>query len=106
MSAEPGRKAPYSDDIRWRIVWQRTALELPFSQVAQNLNISVGTAFNIFKLFQSTGGISPTRPNRQEMKVLSDREELLVLGFILENPALYLNEVQQKLFDTTGTLLK
>ena len=39
------------------------------------------------------------------MKVLSDREELLVLGFILENPALYLNEVQQKLFDATGILI-
>jgi len=24
-SAEPGRKAPYSNDLHWRVVWQRRA---------------------------------------------------------------------------------
>ena len=28
MSAEPGRKAPYSNDIRWHVVWQRIGMEL------------------------------------------------------------------------------
>ena len=52
MSAEPGRKAPYSDDTRWRVVWQRAGMQLSFRQVAKNLNISVGTVYNIFKVFE------------------------------------------------------
>ena len=35
MSAEPGRKAPYSADLRWRVVWQR--IELTFREIANNL---------------------------------------------------------------------
>ena len=38
-SAEPGRKAAYSSDLRWRIIWQRFGMELCFRKVAENLNI-------------------------------------------------------------------
>ena len=64
MSAEPGRKAPYSKDIRWRVVWQKTAMELSFRQVSRNLNISIGTAYNIFRLFERSGSVSPTKPDK------------------------------------------
>ena len=30
LSAEPGRKAPYSNDLRWHIVWQKAGMELSF----------------------------------------------------------------------------
>ena len=39
FSAEPGRKKAYSEDIRWRIVWQKIALNCSFRDMAQNLNI-------------------------------------------------------------------
>ena len=38
FSAEPGRKAPYSTDLRWRVVWQRAGMQLPFRDIARNLN--------------------------------------------------------------------
>ena len=44
-------------DLRWRIVCQTIALDLKFQKIAQKLNISVGTAHNIFKLFQATGKV-------------------------------------------------
>ncbi len=53
-SAEPMRRAPYSLDLRWRIVWQRLALDLKYQQISKNLCISVGTVHNIFKLFEDT----------------------------------------------------
>ena len=53
MSAEP--KAPYSDDLRWRVVWQRIGMGLRYREIANCLNIAVGTAHNIFKLFERTG---------------------------------------------------
>ena len=49
MSAEPGRKAPYSKDIVWRVVRQRIAMELPFRKMVRNLNLSLDTVHNIYK---------------------------------------------------------
>ncbi len=43
MSCEP---APYSVDLRHRIIWQRFGMELRFRSTAMNLNISIGTAYN------------------------------------------------------------
>ena len=54
MSAEPGRKAPYSNDIRWCVVWQRIGIE----PITNNLCISLGTVHNHFKRFQETGDVS------------------------------------------------
>ena len=33
MSAEPGRKTAYSNDLRWRIVYQRIAMNLPLVKI-------------------------------------------------------------------------
>ena len=54
-SAEPGRKAPYSVDLRWRIVWQRIGMDFEFRKIANNLNVSLGTVHNIYKQFSLTG---------------------------------------------------
>ena len=43
-SAEPGRKAAYSVDLRWRVVWQRIVPGNSFRQIADNLNIAHSTA--------------------------------------------------------------
>ena len=42
-SAEPGKKVAYTDDLRWRVVWQRLAKEKPFRDIAESLNIGLGT---------------------------------------------------------------
>ena len=34
LSAEPGGKTAYSDDLRWRIVWQKIAQEKPYRDIA------------------------------------------------------------------------
>ena len=38
MSAEPGRKRAYSDDIKWRVVYQRIGMQKSFSRIAASLN--------------------------------------------------------------------
>ena len=80
-SAEPCRRGPYSADLRWRVVWQRIALDLRFEDIARNLNIAVGTAYNIFKLFQDTGEVDHKKPPKREHK-LDSHHELYILGFI------------------------
>ena len=47
VSAEPGRKTPYSVDLRWRIVWQRIGMNFEFRKIACNLSVSLGTVYNI-----------------------------------------------------------
>ena len=54
MSAEPERCAPYSSDLRWRIVWQCRGMERSLRTIAESLNISLGTAFNVFNRLNSS----------------------------------------------------
>ena len=57
-SAEPGRKAAYSPDIRWRVIWQCLGMGLSFRDIADHLNIATSTAFAAFKRFEETGEVS------------------------------------------------
>ena len=102
LSAEPGRKAPYSTDLRWRIVWQRAGMQLPFRAIARNLNISVGTAYNIFRRFEETGDISPKKVDYSERRRLDTREELLILGILWHDCTKYLSEICQSVLTVVG----
>ena len=102
MSAEPGRKAPYSSDLRWRVVWQRIGMELTFREIANNLSLSLGTVHNHFKRFQLTGEVTPTVCNRDSTRMLSEHDELIIVGLLLDDPSMYLSEVCQKISMFTG----
>ena len=103
MSAEPGRKAPYSKDIAWRVVWQRIAMELPFRKIAKNLNLSLGTVHNMYKRFEQTGDVQRNKPLRREyLRALNGQQELLLISLILENPSLYLSEMCKAVHEMTG----
>ena len=65
LSAEPGRRAAYDKDLRWRIISQRVAMGLKFSEIAKNLNIAVSTAHRTYHCFQQTGNVVPTSPTKK-----------------------------------------
>ena len=90
MSAELGRKAPYSSDLRWRVVWQRIGMELTFREIANNLCLSLGTVHNHFKRFQMTCEVAPTVSNRDSTRKLSQHDELIIIGLLLDDPSLYI----------------
>ena len=103
MSAEPNRKKAYSADLRWRIVYQRIAMNLPFYKIARNLNIAASIAHRIYQVFEQTGGVdSNERLERPEKRALDDQAELHVIGFVIENPSVYLSEVCCMIHDITG----
>ena len=64
-SVEPERKAAYSPDLRWRTVWQMIGMNLPFRDIARNVNVSVGTVHKTFTTFLSTGDIMIQKENRE-----------------------------------------
>ena len=82
LSAEPGRKAPYSNDLRWRIVWQKAGMELLFRHIARNLNISISTAHSVYNKFQETGDVSPKIPDGEGKRILTEQQESLDCSWI------------------------
>ena len=103
MPAEPGRKRAYSVDIRWRVVYQRIGMELHFHEIANRLNIATSTAHRIYQQFARTGDVEPARRKaRPELRALDEHNELLVIGIIMENPTVYLEEICKRILSITN----
>ena len=56
MSAEPGRTSAYSNDMRWRMVYQKEALKLTYDSI--NLNVDISAVKRTVKLFRETGSVN------------------------------------------------
>ena len=94
MSAEPARTVAYSCDLRMRVVWQRIGMGLSFRSIARNLNVSVGTVSNIISLFERTGEVKPKPPGpRPDLRKLDERDELSIIGMVMQNPNMRLLEI-------------
>ena len=100
MLAEPSRKKAYSQDIRWRVVYQRIALNLTFAKIGRNCNIAACTAHRTFSYFVQTGSVGPAmQVNRQHCRTLSKREELYFVGLVFERGSLYLYDICKQMYD-------
>ena len=102
-SCEPGRKAAYSEDIRWRMVWQHQVQGLTLDQVATNLCVDTSTVHRIVSRFQATGVVSK-KPYSVANRIvkLTNAVQLTVLNLVLEKPGIYLWEIQQELMWICG----
>ena len=102
-SCEPGRSFSYSEDLRWRIIWQKEVMGYTLKDIANNLNIDISTVWRLIKLFETTGNVSKRPyPKGRRFKKLTDTVKLLVLQLILEKPGMYLREVQKEVYTVTG----
>ena len=101
VSCEPYRRAPYSPDLRWRIVWQRIGMEQDFRSIASNLNVSVGTVYRIYKLFEETGNVDPKIREYTGIKI-DERVTQVILSIVFNSPDLYLTEIKDKVHQCTG----
>ena len=92
FSAEPGRRAPYSCDLRWRVVWLRISQDLPFREIGQRLCIAPSTAHAVYTRFEETGEVEPLKqPLREDQRKHDSHHELLLIALVLENPTNYLH---------------
>ena len=104
LSANCVRTAPYSEDIRWRIVWQRLSKGLLFVEIAERLNVSISTVCRVYKLFKETNAVDPKsrcKP-RLHTRQMDMQLELYVIGYVLEHPGIYLFELCRKIQDASG----
>ena len=60
-SCESKRSSAYSDDLRWRIIWQQEALNLKYSDIAVNLFVSESTVRRIVQRFETSGDVSKNK---------------------------------------------
>ncbi len=101
-SYEPRRSSAYSDDLRWRMVYQRLALGYTCKRVATNLGVDPSTICRTVQLFERTGSVQKKEYNRSNVpRKLTDVVQFLILQLVLERPGIYLHEIQAEVKRTT-----
>ena len=102
-SCEASRTSTYSQDLRWRIVWQRKALNLSVREVAGNLCVDPSTVSRITTLFRTTGDVAKKPyPSERASRKLTEPAQFFVIYLMLERPRIYLREVQLELQTQLG----
>jgi len=103
-SYERTRTNAYSEDLRWRIIYQRLALDYSLQHVADNLGVAVATVHRIETAFAESGSVGKKKyPEDHGPHKLTETDELFILGLVLERPETYLHEIQIELQTITGT---
>ena len=79
-TCEPKRTKAYSEDLRWRMVWQREVLGKNYQEIASNLNVDSSTVWRITKLFKEQGDVSKkVYPQERAFRKPTPSLELTVL---------------------------
>ena len=98
--------APFSLDLRWRIVELHFVENKTDRSIARHLRLSMSTVHRILQRFAEYGHVRPARIGRQDITMLVTRAQLLALmEYVLNNPSSYLREMEQYLIDSTGSYL-
>lgn len=99
-SCEPDRCSAYSEDLRWRMVWQKEALGYSRSRIAENLGVDQSTVSRTLTLFSTTGQVSKKPyPKDKAFRKLTTPAQLHILNTVIAKPGIYLHEIQQELLD-------
>ena len=99
-SCEPARTSAYSEDLRWRMVWQSELLGYSQQTIAQNLGVDQSTVSRTLRLFFTTGSVCKKRyPKERAFRKLTTPCQLFIYHLVLERPGIYLLEIQRELLD-------
>ena len=97
------RSSAYSEDLRWRMVWQSEPLGCSYNTIAQNLNVDKSTVCRTILLFYSTGTVSKNDyPKESAARKLFNPAQLFILHLVIKQPGIYLYEIQSELSDLLG----
>ena len=100
------RCTAYSEDLKWRMVWQCEALGLKYSDVAANLGVDSATVCRTVTQFRESGTVQKKKhPFPRAYNKLTTPLELMIVHLVLKRPGIYLHEIVTELLDTTGASL-
>ena len=74
---------------------------LTYEQIAANLNVDPSTVWRTVRKFEEDGTVE-ARKHKDE-KTLTVYDELLIIQTVLDNPSIYLHELQRQVEETTNT---
>lgn len=98
--------APYSMDLRWRIVQACQRGTQSQREVAEYFQVSLATVENILRLYRRTGDVSPQKPNHLGPPVrIDDRARELLRRSLAKQPDLTLAELRDQLVRNKGPLV-
>ena len=100
-SYQKHRTSAYSEDLRWRMVWQSEALGLKFSEIAANLGVDAVTVWRAVKRVRLTGNVKKAYPCRPAYKITT-AVQFSVAHAVLRRPGIYLRELQWEIADEYG----
>ena len=96
-SCEHSRSSPYSEDIRWRIIWQKLALDHKCPEIAQNLNIDISTVKRILQKFEMTGNVTKKNyPTDRASRKITEPVQYFILHLLMRRPGIYLREIKSE----------
>ncbi len=85
---------PYSDDLRWRMVYQRIFYQRSYDEIASQLFICPKTVYQTIRTSLNTGNVKPCRLGRPSGSVtLFEHEEYILMECILRTPQIQLHEI-------------
>ncbi len=97
-SIEKHRTSAYSDDLRWRIIWQKEALGYSCQQIANNLHIDKSTVSRITTRFCTSGTVSKSKyPKCRAYRKITLPVQLLIFELVITKPGIYLEELQDEI---------
>lgn len=97
-SYEPSRSSAYSEDLRWRIIWQREGLGYTYGKISVNLGVDASTVQRTVTLFKNTGSVHKRPyPKDKAARKLTPIAQLFILNLVVQKPGIYLHEIQKEL---------
>ena len=69
------------------------------------MSVSERTVWRYISLFKQTGDVLPAHRKSRPSMLLGEFEQITPLRFILDNPGIYLTELQDELFDIFGVIV-
>jgi hypothetical protein len=87
--------APYSEDLRWRVIWFVHILQHSISEASFYLGLSERTIERYLTKFLVTGDVKPDQIGRSFGSItFAPREELIIFEAVLSNPDKILVKLQ------------
>ena len=72
------------------------------AKVARNLFVSHSTIERVIHLYRTTGEVAYSQEKHGPYRILSEAEDLTLLQLFLNNPGIFLREVQEELAHASG----
>ena len=102
-SCEKRCTSPYSEDLRWRIVWKKEVLGQRTCDVARSVNVDSRTVRRVMRRFRLTGSVEKTTPvHSRPLRKLSLPLRYKVANLIFQRPGMNLRELQYQILQDHG----